>query len=76
MHTHTAPSATRLQKIVEQALTQRHSDALTSVCTDSPAPSVLTNAASTEISYQKIMYFHRKEMNLFKKTSKHQIRPK
>ena len=30
MHTHTAPSATRLQKIVEPAITQRHSDALTS----------------------------------------------
>ena len=31
MHTHSAPPAKRFQKIVEPALTQRHSDALTSV---------------------------------------------
>ena len=31
MHSHSAPSATRLQKIVEPELAQRHSDALTSV---------------------------------------------
>ena len=31
MHTHSAPPAKRFQKIVEPALTQRHSDVLTSV---------------------------------------------
>ena len=31
VHTHSAPPAKRFQKIVEPALTQRHSDALTSV---------------------------------------------
>ena len=31
MHSHTAPSMTRLQKIVELKLTQCHGDALTSV---------------------------------------------
>ena len=35
MHSHTASSATRLQKIVEPELTQRHSDAFTSVARSS-----------------------------------------
>ena len=35
MHSHPAPSAPRLQKIVETKLTQLHSDALTSVARSS-----------------------------------------
>ena len=35
MHSHTAPSAARFQKIVKPKLTQRHSDALSSVALSS-----------------------------------------
>ena len=49
MHSHTAPSVTRLQKIVEPKLTQRHSDALTSVAHSKiPNTSCLSNSANPD----------------------------